>query len=227
MKILFSILLVAVLLPTITTAQNCKNILLLQKGKRITTTLYDKKGKEEGKEIWRVNNVNDNGVTAASSVKCEVKDKDGIVTSSVLNNITCNGVAMQMNLKMMLTEGQLKPLTNAKVTTQGEYMDYPVTVTIGDKLTEGHLIVDVTTEKGINKSINLDVTDRVVGAKESITTTAGTWECYKITSKHKIITKVAGIGVPTKTDVTEWYAPGVGIIKTETKNGTKIVTAIQ
>ena len=36
-----------------------------------------------------------------------------------------------------------------------------------------------------------------------------------------------GIGIPVSTDVTEWFAPGFGIVKTESKGGGTAITAIR
>ncbi len=216
-----------ILIATKTIAQGCKNYLLLQNGKRIETTIYNKKGEEDGKQIWRVNKVIQNDTATFGTIKCELKDKDGIVISSLVNEIYCNADKLKMNLKMLMTEAQLKHLGKAKIIPKGDYMEYPTTVKVGDKLNDGYLDMNITTEKGIDMNVILEITNRTVGVKESITSTAGTWECYKITSKQKIVSKVAGIGFPSKVEVTEWYAPGVGVIKTFTKNGSTLITSIK
>jgi hypothetical protein len=36
-----------------------------------------------------------------------------------------------------------------------------------------------------------------------------------------------GIGVPMSFDGIEWYAPGFGVVKTESKNGGTAITAIK
>jgi hypothetical protein len=36
-----------------------------------------------------------------------------------------------------------------------------------------------------------------------------------------------GIGIPMNFDVTEWFAPGFGVVKTESNGGTTQVTAIK
>ncbi len=73
----------------------------------------------------------------------------------------------------------------------------------------------------------MNVTDRKVEAKEAVTTTAGTWDCYKISFKSKMVIKMTVIGIPLNLSGTEWYAPGVGVIKTESKNGGTAITSIK
>ena len=62
--------------------------------------------------------------------------------------------------------------------------------------------------------------------KESITTPAGTWNTYKITYHNKVTMKI-GIGIPMNMDVTEWYAPGFGVVKTEASGNKMEITAVR
>ncbi|MGB8192458.1 MAG: hypothetical protein WCF67_11095, partial [Chitinophagaceae bacterium] len=80
---------------------------------------------------------------------------------------------------------------------------------------------------GMQQTLTLNVTDRKVEAKESVTTPAGTWECYKISSKNKIHVKMGPIGIPMNMEVTEWFAPGFGVVKTESKSGGTMITAVK
>jgi hypothetical protein len=39
--------------------------------------------------------------------------------------------------------------------------------------------------------------------------------------------KTMGIGVPLNMDATEWFAPGFGVVKTQSKYGETAITAIK
>jgi hypothetical protein len=209
-------------------AQNCLNYLLLQNNKKIEVTIYNKKGKEDGKQVWNVSNVKKTGNATTATVKSEFFDKKGKTINQAVNEVKCIGGALQMNLKMMLGEQQVKAWgENAQITAQGEFLEFPANIKEGDQLKDGNLKMDIKTEQGMNISMELEITNRKAIGKESITSPAGTWECMKLTSNQKIISRIAGIGIPIKMDVTEWYASGVGVIKTETKYGSTLVTLIQ
>jgi len=49
------------------------------------------------------------------------------------------------------------------------------------------------------------VKDRKVEAKESITSEAGTWDCYKITYNIESKIAIMGAGVPMNLQATEWF----------------------
>lgn len=219
---------VALLAGSYTFSQNCLNYLLLQNNKKIEVSIYNKKGKDNGKQVWNVSMVRTaNGITKAT-VNSEFFNKDGKSINKATNDIQCKGGALQMNMKMMLNEDQVKSWgEDAQVTATGEFLEYPATITDGGTLPDGNLKMNIKTGQGMNISVDLEVTDRLVLGKESVTSPAGTWECYKISSKQRIVSKVAGIGIPFKMEVKEWFAPGVGVIKTESKYGSTLVTAIQ
>ena len=96
----------------------------------------------------------------------------------------------------------------------------------GDNLKDGHMEIE-TESKGMLQTITLDVINRKVIGKEKITTSAGSWDCYVITNNTKLKIKTMGIGVPMNMDVTEWFAPGFGMVKTKSKFGETVLTAIR
>jgi hypothetical protein len=131
-----------------------------------------------------------------------------------------------MNMKMMLSEDQLKQTNNGTATAKGEFMEYPASIKVDDNLKDGSLVMDYSTG-GMKTTMELNITERKVTGKETVTSAAGTWECFTITSMQKLTTKIAGMGIPIKMDIKEWYAPGVGVIKTESKYGSTLITSLQ
>jgi hypothetical protein len=76
-------------------------------------------------------------------------------------------------------------------------------------------------QASIVQDIDLYVRNRKAEAAESITTPAGTWNCIKISFEMEIVTRTAGIRIPIRITGNEWYAPGFGVVKSESfrKNG--------
>lgn len=225
-KYFFSVL-ILLLCCDISNAQNCRNYLLLQNNKRVEMTIYNRKGKEDGKQIWQVSNVKSTGKSTTATISSEFFDKKGKSINKGENEIKCTGGAFFMNLKMMLSEQQLGQMKNAKATANGDLMEYPVSVKEGDRLKDASLTINIQQEGGLNSSVEINVTNRAAGGKETITSPAGTWECIKITSDQKITSRIAGIAIPMKMELTEWLAPGVGVIKTSSKYGSTLITSIQ
>ena len=69
----------------------------------------------------------------------------------------------------------------------------------------------------INMKMSAQVTNRKVEAIEDVTVKAGTFKGYKFSSE----VNASAMGMKSKSNNTDWYAKGIGIVKTESydKNG--------
>lgn len=204
-------------------AQDCKTYLFLQNNKTIEMTIYNKKGDEAGKQVYKVSNYKSSAGISSATVNTEMFDKKGKSIIKSENSVKCVAGVMMMDMKMNIPQGQQFSNTDAKA--QNIYLEYPANMKVGDNLKDGHMELE-TDNKGMKQTLTMDITNRKVEGKESVTTTAGTWDCFKITSSSKMKIKTMGVGIPINMNVTEWFAPRVGVIKTESKGGGTAITSI-
>ena len=104
----------------------------------------------------------------------------------------------------------------AEIQVTGNNLEVPSNPKPGDVLPDAN--VEMAMKLGfINMKMSANVTNRKVEAIEDITVKAGTFKGYKFSSEVNSV--VMGIKVNSKN--TDWYAKGVGIVKTESydKNG--------
>ena len=206
-------------------SQDCKNYYYLQNNKTIEITISNKKGDPSGKQVFTVSNYQSSGTGASATINSEMFDKKGKSITKSVSTVKCAGGVMMMDMKMSMPQGG-QDYGNTDAKAENVYLEYPATMNVGGNLKDGHMEIE-TDSKGMKQSITLDVTNRKVEGKESVTTPAGTWECYKITNTTKMKIKTMGIGIPMNMDVTEWFAPGFGIVKTESKGGSTEITSIK
>jgi hypothetical protein len=208
------------------TAQDCKNYLFLQNGKTVEMTIYNKKGEENGKQVYKISNYKGSGSSATATITTEMFDKKGKSITTATNQVQCTGGVMKMDMKMSMPGDQAQKM-KVDANAQSFFIDYPAKMKEGDALDDGSMQMDMDINgSGLKQSVTMNVTNRKVEGKESITTTAGTWECYKITSHMKMTVKTMAIPINFNSDNVEWFAPGVGIIKTTSKWGGTAITAI-
>lgn len=207
-------------------AQKCSDYYYLQNNKTIEITLSNKKGKETGKMIYTISNVTKSGTTTTGTINSEFLDKNGKTASKATSNVKCTGGTLMMDMKMFIPSGQQEQMGTATGTATEAYIEYPANMKEGDMLNDGNISMDFKTQSGIGGHIEVNITHRKVEGKESVTTPAGTWACYKISYHSKLLFKM-GIGIPISADVTEWYAPGFGTVKTESGGGKTEITAIK
>ena len=221
MKILFQVFFLS--LTGILSAQDCSNYYYLQNNKIIEMTISNKNGKESGKMTYTISDSKKTGSITSATINSEFVDAKGKTITKGTNNVKCENGVMQMDMKVFIPPAQ----TSGSATASEFYLEYPARMNVGDQLKDGHLAMDSESSGGIKSSVEINITDRIVEGKESVTTPAGTWECYKISSKNKINSRIAGIGIPITLNVTEWFAPGFGVVKTESKTGKTEITSIK
>jgi len=190
-------------------------------------TISNKSGKESGKMSYVVSDSKKNGSSLTATLNSEFVDANGKTISKAANNVKCENGVMQMNMKVFIPPAQLEQMKTSAANTNDAYIEYPATINVGDQLKNGQLNMDYESANGLKCSIEISITERKVEGKETVTTSAGTWECYKISAKNKIVSKIADTGIPITMDVIEWFAPGFGIVRTESKTGKTEITSIK
>lgn len=205
-KLLFLISFVSIL-PQTSNAQTC-GYLMLKNNAEVEMSMYDKKGNPSGKVVYKV--LSSNGTEA--KVNSKVFNEKGKELTNAEGSYKCDGGNFSVDMKAMLPGDQAKSMNmkDMEVKTNNATLYYPTTLTVGSKLPDNEFTADTYTGGMKLMSMSLKVTDRKIEAKESITTPAGKFDCYKITSNQNI-KSIFNFSMQT----TEWFAPNVGIIKTE------------
>ena len=237
---------IACLALTTSYAQDCASFLFLQKDKTIEMTIYDKKGEPNGHQVYQVKDVSTAGGTTSGTVNSELFDKKGNSKAKANSTIQCTSGDIRIDMKFMLPPQENQQFGgSAEVNGQNSYLSYPNTMKVGDMLPDGNLSIDLSHNPpppaggtppgpgapppppGFGKSMTMQVSNRKVEGQESITTTAGTWNCFRITYKSRTVVKTGPFGIPINVEGTEWYAPGFGIVKTQSKYGGTALTSIK
>jgi hypothetical protein len=207
-------------------AQDCSGYYFMQSNKVIEMTIYNRKGNPEGRQVYTISDVKNSGGTTTSNFQSEMFDKKGKSVVKSSGSMQCKGGVMLVDMKMMLPQQQQEQFSKAEAKMENFYIEYPNDMKPGDALKDATMNLDVDAN-GMKQNVTMVVNNRKVVGKESVTTTAGTWECFKIAYKSRITVKTMGIGIPINIEGFEWYAPGFGIVKTESKQGGTAITAIK
>jgi hypothetical protein len=209
-------------------AQDCSRYFFLQKDKTIEMTIYNRKGDENGKHVYQVSDVSGNGGTMTGKLTSEMFDKKGKSVAKGNSSVQCTGGIFSIDMRMILPQQQAEQanISETEVTGQGNFIDYPGSMKVGDQLKDGNFAMDIK-RGGMTQTLAMQITERKVLAQESVTTPAGTWDCFKISAHSHLSIKTGPIGIPINYDYTEWYASGFGIVKTEGKYGGTAITSIK
>lgn len=222
-----SLLLVAGLLCSVALhAQDCLGYYFLQNNKTIEMAILNKKGDQSARQVYSVSNVNTSGNSTTAEVQSEMFDKKGKTIAKGKSVIKCTGGVMMVDMKMSIATQPGQQNIESDVKADDIFIEYPAGMKVGDALKDAKMHMEMD-NKGMKQTIDMEVFERKVEAQEKITTAAGSWDCYKISYKSKMRMKTMGIGVPMNIEGVEWFAPGFGVVKTETKQGGTEIVAVR
>lgn len=222
--LLFSILVLGVSAG----AQDCSSSYFITKeGTKIETTSYSKNGKKTGKSVTTLISVRQTGAIAEYTLRSESTDSKGTV-SSMDFTASCDGKTVSVNMKGFFPPEMNASAEGGEVTLEGNDITFPGTMTVGEKLNDGTVTMEMSMGTMTMKTV-MNIINRTVTGQETLTTPAGTFDCYKI--EYQVETSM--MGMKTSALVRQWIAKGVGTVRSENLSakgdlmGYSEVTAIQ
>lgn len=219
MKIKFLFCLTFLYGTSLALGQNaCSKYYPMEEGSTFQYTMYDKKDKVEGVTDYVVSNVENDGGNTTATMKLTYTDDKGKNVLESDYNITCTGNGVKIDYESLFPSEMKKQYEDMGMDMEitGTDIEIPNDLSAGQTLDDANL--SVTMDMGAMKmKINVDTFDRKVEKMESVTTPAGTFDCYLITEKSKSKVMMANVEMSNKV----WISEGVGMIKQESygKNG--------
>ena len=191
------------------TSQNaCDTYYPFKKGVQFEITSFNPKGKKESVATYKVLTIENNTATIETSVSDE-KGKD--ITTSTFQ-VTCNGNGISIDFKSLMNADLMKQYKDVDLDMTGTNIEFPNDLQVGQTLNDANLKMTMNMG-GMKMNMTVAITNRKVNAKETITTPAGTFNCYALSS-----TSETKMGIKMAFEIKEWVAEGVGVIKSETYN---------
>ena len=201
-------------------AQNeCLPFLPLEEGTTWEMTDYNPKGKMQGKIRYELLEVEEDGDDITFTVRTTSMDKNEEEVFTSEFEAYCKDGEFSYDMSFMMNGQAMQAYESMEVDVDGsEYALPDLDAPVGTQLPDASLRVTVQGPIVINMTV--DVTDRSIDAREEITTPAGSFDCVAVSQvvKTKTVLKV-------EASSKEWYAPGVGVVRTESYNRKGKLTA--
>lgn len=179
---------------------------------------FDKKGKETSTVQYTVKHVNVSGNDMDITYLCESKDaKENPVFKEEVT-IHQKGDKLYVDMSNFLNKAafQQNGEMPAEIQVTGNNMEIPLNPKPGDVLPDAN--VEMGLKMGfMNMKMGASLTNRKVEDVEDISVKGGTFKAYKFSSD----VNSSAMGMKLKSKSIDWYAKGVGTVKTESydKNG--------
>jgi len=193
----------------------CNPYFLLKQGASWEMTSYNAKDKVQGKSRHEVVAFSETSSGFESTVKMTAFDKNDKESFTSELDISCTDQVMEFDMRQFMASESMKSFESMKMDITGDNLEYPSSLSVGDELKPGKLNMQISGASSMPMAMNftIEIVDRKVEARENITTPAGTFDCYKISStvKTKTVMKVEAKSV-------EWVSEGRGVVKTMSYN---------
>lgn len=188
-------------------AQDCLASSYFKKNSQLELTVKDPDGKTQSRIEYKVVDVKSVGNDFTAQVKTEMFDKKDKSVGGGEVLYKCDGSEFKMDMRNFVPTQQNQSMKNMEVKAEESYLVFPKKLEVGNTLPDGKFRMETFMNGMKLLNVTLDVTERKVIDKESVTTPTGTYECYKINTKQHM---KSGFGMDFET--TEWYAPSLGIL---------------
>jgi hypothetical protein len=212
MKKIISLSIVALIAFSFKSA-DCNSLIFFKEGTQTTMTSYNDDGKVTGssKTVYTkvVNSAGSTAVTASQ----ETFDKKGKPSTKSDYTIKCEKGTLYFDMKMVLPQQQADSYKDFEMTVEGADKEFPTNFVVGSTLKDANIKFMFKSKDGMEMPMmttSVKITNRKIEAKESVTTPAGTFECYKITEDVEMKTMFA-----IRAKSITWFNYEAGTVKTE------------
>lgn len=213
---------------------SCEDFSWFKKGAILAYEALGKKGNVTAEIEMHVRDLNSQGGKTIAQIEATLSSPNFENLDYPMNYI-CEGDKIYMDVASMMKAMMEKnpEMKNQAVQDAFDHMEidfsegfasFPKTMYPGMVLEDLNFSFKTEIEAS-EMSFHTTVTDRQVVAREKVTTTAGTFECLKIRSSTNTVLKVMGMNqnMPATTEHL-WLAPGIGMIKQETRSDKDVTT---
>ncbi|HLT49029.1 hypothetical protein [Aequorivita nionensis] len=194
---------------------NCSKFYPLNEGTKFQITVYDHKEKPSAIIDYDVVNVRKSGGDKIGTINSVMTDGKGKQITETSFDVSCNGEVVSVDFKSLINPQIFEQFGNMDYEITGTNMEWPNELSVGQKLPDATMDMKISMS-GINMNMTLKITDRKVIGKETITSPAGSFNCFVIT--HTTDMKM---GVSQRSTSKQWVTEKMGAIKSVNydKNG--------
>jgi hypothetical protein len=191
-------------------AQECTPWFPFSEGTNFEYSFFDKKDKLTGRMEYLVKDVVQNGDNYKASVVSTFYDKKDAESGTFAFDVSCSKGVYQANVSNFINPALKETFGDMEVTVTGTELVIPKSLNVGDKLPDANSHMEA--QMGIiTMKMDMEVTNREVIGKEKITTPAGSFETYKVTTNEHMKMSVMN----RNSSGVYYYAPGYGQVKYE------------
>ncbi|WP_420149545.1 hypothetical protein [Spirosoma sp.] len=215
--LIFSIVFITAVL-TKSQAQDCLGM-TFKSGMNFEMSTFSAKDKPTGKITYQVKDVHKDGGSTVMDIVAQFQDEKGNQRTPYTIHYTCTGNELVADLSGMMQAMQASTMKDAEMKLKSNKLVYPGKLSVGQKLSDGQMEAEMVSSGNTMMNMNMTMLNRQVESKAPVTTSAGTFDTYKITSDMNFESRVMGIPIRNSMRVISYRVDNqIFDIKSETYN---------
>lgn len=187
---------------------NCSKFYPFEEGVEADYSMLDASGNHLGSVTFYIDTVSESGGVQSATMRHRLSDINGNQLSASDYNLSCADGTVYIDFNSFLRPGLLGGLGMTDYDITGTDLTIPNDLEVGDTLPDAGLHINTTS--GMAGALTISFKDRTVVRTETITTPAGTYDCYVITFKMDM-----NMGYSYQISSTQWLSEGIGMVKQE------------
>jgi hypothetical protein len=210
MKNLF-LFLISILIISEVNAQCNNPFYQLKEGTIIQMKSFDAKDKLQSRSDTKVVQFDGSASGYIATIAYQIFDKKDKVISEGEYKLVCENGVIKIDMSSFMPAETMTAFKDMQVEVTMDQLNYPASMSVGQTLNDASMKIS-TQNSPIPMNMVFDITNRKVDGKESITTPAGTFDCFKISYNTHSKMMMANMNF---TNV-EYLSEKCGAVKTET-----------
>ena len=191
-------------------AQECSAYFPIQEGLRLEYQMLNDKGKIAGSQWQEITSITQTAEGTRAEMKMGHKDAKGKEVFTTDYGFLCTRDAVVFDFKSLMSGPMAEQFQDAEVEISGIDLEWPNTLSVGMELPDASIEMKINMG-AMSMSFNTLTTARKVEKMETITTPAGTFECFVVYSETQAKVMMSTQSVPSRA----WMAEGIGLVKNE------------
>lgn len=182
-------------------------------GSSFQYTMTNKKGKTEGVTDYKITDVDTNNGSTKATMNIKYTDEKGKEIYVTNFTLTCSDGGVKIDYNSLMPSQMMKQYEEMgmEMDITGTDIEIPNNLIVGQELADANVSLTMKMT-GMKMTVTVDQINRKVEKKESLTTSAGTFDCYLIS--EDTVSEV--MGAKQEMQAKLWIAEGVGMVRQET-----------
>lgn len=194
MKTFVILLWVSVVTLTAGRAQDCLGV-TFKSGMNYELSTFNAKDKPTGKIVYQVKDVRRQGNSTVMDITAQFQDEKGKQQTPYTIHYTCTGDELVADMSGMMQSMQNSAMKDTEMRLKTNKLVYPGKLSVGQKLADGQMEAEMLNNGSTMMTMNMTMSNRQVEGKDAITTPAGTFDTYKVTSNMNFENRMMGIPI--------------------------------